>query len=121
MYNHLSKKEKQKKLAQARKRAVLWSIQEQRCKTLKTTKSLERLSTSTTLHSPTQEVEIFYPALTEPQTTARALQASDSTVAALTATISDLQEQRRQLDITIQVLTRRLNDILSSKPPSSRR
>ena len=29
MYSHLSKKEKKKRLAQARKRAILWSVQQQ--------------------------------------------------------------------------------------------
>ena len=65
MYKHLSKKEKQKKLAQARKRAVVWSAKEQRLKTLKTTASLEKFSTSKTSPIPTQETDTFYPAIFE--------------------------------------------------------
>ena len=128
MYANLSKKEKQKKLAQARKRAVIWSMQEQRRHNLRTTQSQGRLSTSTTNPSPSQEVETFFPAQTEdihiqPEPTnipspLHHANIADPTVAALTATIQDLTEQRKQLDTTIQVLTRRLQDLLNQKPPA---
>ena len=122
MYKHLSKKEKQKKLAQAKRRAVLWSIQEQRRKTLQTTVSLEQLSTTTTVPSPTKEVDNFFPALSEPiQTTSSVDSSSEPTIAALTAIIHDLIEQRHKLDITIQVLNRRLQEILSQRSPTDQK
>lgn len=131
MYANLSKKEKQKKLAQSRKRAVIWSVQEQRKRNLRTTQSQGRLLTSTTRPSPSQEVETFFPAQsdTTPLRThtediplpLHYANIADPTVAALTATIQDLTKQRRELDITIQVLTRRLQDILNKKPPAQAR
>ena len=120
MYKHLSKKEKQKKLAQAKRRAVLWSIQEQRRKTLKTTVSLEQLSTTTTVPSPTKEADNFFPALSEPIPNTNSVDSSnESTITALTAIIHDITEQRRKLDITIQVLNSQLQEILSQKPSAS--
>ena len=119
MYKHLSKKEKQKKLAQAKRRAVLWSIQEQRRRTLKTTESLEQLSTLTTALAPTKEEDTFSPAQSESsQVHTNTDKDTAPTVAALKEIIQDLSEQRRKLDITIQVLNKRLQDILSQKPPA---
>ena len=122
MYKHLSKKEKQKKLAQAKRRAVLWSIQEQRRRTLKTTESLEQLSTLTTALAPTKEEDIFFPAQSKSfqVPTTETDKNTAPTVAALTAIIQDLSEQRRKLDITIQTLNKRLQDILSQKPPAQK-
>ncbi len=122
MYKHLSKKEKQKKLAQAKLRAVLWSIQEQRRRTLKTTESLEQLSTLTTALAPTKEEDIFFPAQSNSfqVPTTETDKNTAPTVAALTAIIQDLSEQRRKLDITIQTLNKRLQDILSQKPPAQK-
>ena len=120
MYKHLSTKEKQKKLAQAKRRAVLWSIQEQRRRTLKTTESLEQLSTLTTALAPTKEEDTFFPARSESFQvhTIDTDKNTAPTVAALKEIIQDLSEQRRKLDITIQVLNKRLQDILSQKPPA---
>ena len=102
---------------------MLWSIQEQRQKTLKATESLEQLSTSTTITSPSKEVDTFFPAQYEPTPVTRTeSQSTKPSVAALTAIIHNLTtEQRQKLDITIQVLTRRLQDILSQKPPVARK
>ena len=67
MYKHyLTKKEKQKKLGQAKQRAVLWSIEEQCRRTLNTTESLEQLSTATITPSPTNKVDSIFPAYSEP-------------------------------------------------------
>ena len=45
-------------------------------------------------------------------------QPTKPSVAALTAIIQDLTVQRRKLDITIQVLTRRLQEVLSKELPT---
>ena len=125
MYKNLSKKEKQKKLALARKRAVVWSAQEQRRKALRNTASLVKSSTPITSPIPTEETDIFYPTISDqtPIEDPPVSESSDTTVAALQATLSDLLEQRRQLDITIQVLLRRLDSLTASdkKPSSSKR
>ena len=116
MYKHLNKKEKQKKLAQARKLAVVWSAKEQRRKTLKTTESLEKSSTLKTSPIPTQETDTFYPALSELNLNQNppVAEPTDVTIAALQTTINDLLIQRHELDISIQVLKRRLEHISSS-------
>lgn len=113
MYRNLSKKEKQSKLAQARKRAILWSSQEQRRKNLQATEPVAQLSTTTT-------TPIFYPAASElsnDDLVSKPIPLKQNTpattIAALQASISDLQEQREQLDITIRVLQHRLNYLLS--------
>ena len=121
MYKHLSKKEKQKKLAQARKLAVVWSAREQWRKTLKTTESLEKSSTLKTSSIPTQETDTFYPAIFELYLNYNPplSEPTDITVAALQTTINDLLVQRHQLDISIQVLKGRLEHIISSTSKQS--
>lgn len=100
MYAHLTKKEKAKKLALARKRAILWSAQERRKKLLQA---------SVPVVQPSSSVEpIFYPAYSELPNTASVPQ----TIPALQTTISDLLQQQEQLEITIRVLTRRLDTLL---------
>lgn len=112
MYAHLTKREKQKKLAQARKRVILWSSQEQRKRSLKATASLAKMSTAT--------FPIFYPAETElpPEQIAAKpspmMTGNTTPIAALQATIDDLKEQRAQLDISIQVLKCHLDALLST-------
>ena len=113
MYRNLSKKEKQSKLAQARKRAILWSSQEQRRKNLQAIAPVAQLSTAT--------APIFYPAASELSSDDLLSKPSPikqntpaTTIAALQASISDLQEQREQLDITIRVLQNRLDYLLST-------
>lgn len=68
-------------------------------------------------------MDIFFPAVAEvdsdsnpPPTHAQ----SDITITALTATLQDLKEQRQQMDISIQVLTRRLQHLLNTHPHSQR-
>ncbi len=100
MYAHLTKKEKAKKLALARKRAILWSAQERRKK---------QLQASVPVVQPSSLVEpIFYPAYSELPNTPSVPQ----TIPALQATISDLLHQQEQLEITIRVLTGRLDTLL---------
>ena len=110
MYAHLTKKEKQKKLALARKRAILWSSQEQRKKQLQ--------ATAPVLHLPSSVEPPFYPAYSDPPpelppSLTNTSIPDNTTIAALQASISDLLEQREQLDITIRVLSRRLEALLA--------
>ncbi len=122
MYSQLTQKKKQKKVALARKRGVIWSAQEQHKKSLRNTASQVQLSTTTTHTLPEhQEVEIIFPALSEvdygsnhPHTHSH----SDSTVTALTSALQDFKEQCQQLDFCIQVLTRTLQQLLNTKPPA---
>ena len=80
MHSYLSKKEKCKKLAQARKRAILWSAQEQTIAALK--KSLSEKppqSTSTVPNKSKQDtapssIKIFYTPLSLPEDTTNTIQ-----------------------------------------------
>ena len=111
MYNHLTKGEKKKKLAQARKRAILWSSQELRKKQLHDSTPAAQLPTTTEPRTETT----FYPATSEPPPdfysprTPTKSAPIDDTIAALQASLADLYFQREQIDISIQVLQRRLD------------
>ena len=111
MYSNLSKKEKQKKLAQARKRAVQWSAQQQVRTTLRKTASLKKSSTPTTQSIPTshQPMDLSFntPIQLEDNRT--------STTQAIRETLKDLQDQREAIDITIKVLTQRLKFLLEQE------
>ena len=109
MYSHLSKREKQKKLALARKRAIVWSTNEQLKLALKTTTSLATLTTSPivpnfTYRDPTQIETISN---------------TSQTIQALEQSIADLEIQRQHLDITLAVLRHRLDSLLQEKTLSS--
>ena len=99
---HLTKKEKQKKLEQAWKHTVVWSIQVQQRKILRTTSSLARFSNATTQPTPSKDADEFYPAQSELDTSpfhpATTPDHTDTTIAALTATLQDLKEQYKQID-----------------------
>ena len=104
MYAHLTKKEKQKKLALARKRVILWSSQEQHKRQLQATAPVS--------HLPSSVDPPFYPAYSDPPPSelppslANSSIPDNTTIAALQASITDLLEQREQLEITIRVLSR---------------
>ena len=109
MYSHLSKREKQKKLALARKRAIVWSTNDQLKRALKKTTSSATLTTSPivpnfTYRDPTQIETISN---------------TSQTIQALEQSIADLEIQRQHLDITLSVLRHRLNSLLQEKTPSS--
>ena len=53
MYSHLSKKEKKKRLAQARKRAILWSLEQQN--TLHQRKTNSKVIKSSTTNTASQQ------------------------------------------------------------------
>ena len=113
MYRHLTKGEKKKKLKQARKRAIVWSAQEQLRKALKIQANSEPEST-----------ELKKPAAKAPPTGSQAASASRSPltpkaqsqnqyttvppIAEIEATLQSLYQQRQQLDTTIAVLQQHL-------------
>ena len=107
MYDHLTKKEKAKKLALARKRAILWSAQEQRKNQLQASAPVVQL--------PSSVEPVFYPAYSDLPTnlsTSIPPVPLKETIPALQAPISDLVHQQEQLEITIHVLTRQLDTLL---------
>ena len=115
MYKHLSKGEKKKKLKQARKRAIVWSAQEQLRKALKIQSTSE-----------TEATEAQKPAAKLPPTRSGTASASRSlltptaqspiqnqyttvpTIAEIEATLQSLYQQRQQLNTTISVLQQQL-------------
>ena len=118
MYSHLSKKEKRKQLAQARKRALLWSIQQQTVATLKKSALTNLQSTSTypnqssnqrdpTLKSPDIS---FYTALSLPENRTLIIQE-------IWQTLANLQKQKEAIDITIDVLQHPLTFLKNAKTP----
>ena len=90
MYAHLSKREKAKKLALARKRASLWSAQEKRKKQLQVSIPVAQL--------PSSADQIFYPAQSDlspvVQSTPSPPGAISTTISALQAALTDLYFQR---------------------------
>ena len=115
MYSHLTKKEKKRKLAQARRRAQQWSIKQQTIATLKKSSSTNQ-STSTPTHS---NVKTRDSNLKTPEVSIHSLSPSSNnnsdTVQAIQQTLTDLEEQKKAINITIGVLQRRLNFLLNSK------
>ena len=105
MYSHLSKKEKRRKLALTRNRALIWSTQEQTKAALKKTSSKKQTTSTPTVlpktHRetlPSSPTTYFTPiCLTEDHT---------NTVKSIHDTLQDLQEQRQAIGITIDVLQR---------------
>ena len=114
MYSHLSRKEKRKKLAQARKRAIIWSAQQQIVAALKKSLSEKpRQLTSTDSNKTKQDTaplsnKPFYTPLSLPENTT-------DTAQAIQQTLLDLHHQQEAIDITIDVLQRCLQFFLSQK------
>ena len=116
MYSHLSKKEKQKKLAQARKRAINWSVQQKTITTLRksNSKKLQSSETNKGQHKTIGDSTLFQtdnsyftPIYIPEQET--------DTIQAIENTLQDLQSQKEAIDTTIAVLQHRLNFLLSSR------
>ena len=105
MNRALSKKEKQAKLIEARRRAILWSEREIRKRQLKTQAQIEDISLSETT-DPAPPSLAHYSEIVP-------LPSNENTVSSLQKTIQDLTIQRQELDITIKVLTNHLNHLLS--------
>ena len=121
MYSHLSKKEKRKRLAQARKRALLWSIQQQTVANLRKSSSYQQQSTLThsvqtskrdNINLKTPETHI-HTDLSLPQNKTKTIQSIQNTLA-------DLHKQRDEIDITINVLQHRLKSLQVSKTKTPR-
>ena len=116
MYSDLSKKEKEMKLAQARKRAVQWSAQQQTRAALRKTSSLKRSSTPTNLPSnidtSDHSIDLSF------NTPIPLSDNRTNTIQAIQDTLKDLKTQREAIDTTIQVLNQRLQFLLNE--PKSR-
>ena len=120
MYSNLTKGEKKKKLAQARKRAIRWSAQEQtRLLIKKNTSALKTKSTETSTKLLDLQGDTYiHPTDTLKFETPISLQDERvKTIQALEQTLKDLQDQKQAIDITIDVLSRRLDFLLRAKTP----
>ena len=120
MYSNLTKREKKKKLAQARKRAILWSAQKQTQLSIKKSisalkpKSTETATKLRDIHGDTY----IHPSDTLQFETHIPLQDKRiKTIQALEQTLKDIQDQKQAINITIDVLSRRLDFLLKSKTP----
>ena len=105
MFHHLSNKKKQIKRAEARTRAILWSKKGLRKKQLKSTqKGVEVISISekktSSLNTIPSEVQSFIS-----QTS------NKGNVYSLWKAIQDLEVQRQELDTTINVLTKYMEQL----------
>ena len=108
MYSHLSKKEKRKRLALARKRAITWSAQQQTIAALK--KSLSEkpqqltwtVSNKTNWDTAPSSNKTFFTPLSLPEDTT-------NTIQAIQQTLLDLQSQREAIEIIIEVLQHHLH------------
>ena len=110
MNRPLTKKEKQTKLNEARRRAILWSEREIRRRQLGTQAQIEAISLSAS-NNPVPQVLSQYSDVITPSS-------NENTVVSLQKTIQDLTIQRQELDITIRVLTNHLNTLLSQTKTS---
>ena len=113
MYSHLSKKEKLKKLALARKQAFNWSAQQQTVAALKKSLSGKPKQLTPTASYKTKQDTVpqynttFYTPLSLPED-------SVDTTQAIQKTLLDLHQQCEAIDITIDVLQRRLQFLLTN-------
>ena len=122
MYSHLSKEEKLKQLAQDRKRAIIWSVQQQISSALRKSSSKRQTkSTPTVQHRTNRETlpfstETIYTPISLSDNQTHAIQAIEQA-------LQDLQEQKEAIDITIDVLQSRLQFLLSNSDlkPKARR
>ena len=115
MHRHLTKKAKKRKLAKARRRAQQWSIKQQTVASLKKSSSTNQ-STSTPIHTniSTRDSNLKTP---EVVFNSPSPDKYSDTIQAIQQTLSDLEEQKKAINITIGVLQRRLNFLLNSKTP----
>ena len=120
IYSNLTKREKQKKLAQARKRKILWSAQEQTRLAIKTSTSfMKSKSTATEVKLRDSQGDThIHPSDTLFFETPIPLQDERvKIIQALEQTLKDLQDQKQAIDITIDVLNHHLEFLLKSKSP----
>ena len=115
MYSHLTKKEKKRKLAQARRRAQQWSIKQQTIVTLKKSSSTNQSTpTPTSSNTKQRDSNLKTPEVSNNPSSTKI---HSDTIQAIQQTLSDLEEQKKAIDITIGVLQRRLNFLLNQKTP----
>ena len=117
MYSHLSKKEKKKRLAQARKRAILWSVQQQNISNQRKTTSNKIRSTTTNQSQQKTGDSILSKTGYSYFTPIYIPEENTETTQAIKTTLQDLLKQKEALDTTIAVLQDRLNFLLNSKTP----
>ena len=126
MYSHLSTREKKKKLAQARKRAIIWSAQQQTIANLRNTISnqTKKAQSTTTNQTPifTREHSLKPPHTPEPSfyTPISLSDNNVKTIQAIEQTLQDLHIQKEAIDTTIDILQRRLRFLLNSTPGQSK-
>ena len=120
MCSHLTKREKQKKLVQARKRAVIWSTQQQTCIALRKSSSSTQSKSTVTGINPrnSQKDNFLHPLDTLSFVTPIILKEDQTkTTNATQQTLKDLQDQQQAINITNDVLSQRLNFLLNTKSP----
>ena len=120
MYFQLSKREKQKKLTQARKRVILWPAQQQTHNALRKSSSLTKLKSTTTSSSPRKiDQDIHLPPFVNLSFTTSIPLNKDQikTIQSIQQTFRDLQDQRQVVNISIDVSTRRLEFLQKIKTP----
>ena len=118
MYSHLTKREKQKKLAQARKRAILWSAQQQTLSALRKSSSPAQPKSSTTGNSMEIQYENISDQTPTYSTPIPLKEERTKTVKAIRQTLKDLQDQQQAINVTIDVLKQRLNFLTQGQPKS---
>ena len=120
MYSHLTKKENQIKLAQARKRASLWSAQQQTYIALrKSSSSTQPKSTETDFNPRESQGDILlHPSDTLSFTIPISMKEhQNKTFRAIQQTLKDIQDQQQPIDITIDILSQRFEFLLNIKTP----
>ena len=119
MYSHLSKKEKKKRLAQARKRAILWSLEQQN--TLHQRKTNSKVIKSSTTNTASQQKTTGDSTLFQTGhsyfTPVDIPEENTETIQAIKRTLQDLLIQKEAIDTTIAVLEDRLKFLLNTKTP----
>ena len=110
MCKHLTKSEKKKKLKQARKRAIVWSAQEQLRKALKQ----QVISKNHEESEPEdRKPKAVSPKGSQPDQRHPNQYTTVPTISDIEITLNTLQNQRDQLNITISVLQQQLQFLKS--------
>jgi len=110
MYKHLTKGEKKKKLKQARKRAIVWSAQEQLRKALKQQGISKKHEES---EPEDRKPKAVSPKRSQPDQRHPNQYTTVPTISDIEITLNTLQNQRDQLNITISVLQQQLQFLKS--------
>lgn len=110
MYKHLTKGEKKKKLKQARKRAIVWSAQEQLRKALKQQGISKKHEES---EPEDRKPKAVSPKGSQPDQRHPNQYTTVPTISDIEITLNTLQNQRDQLNITISVLQQQLQFLKS--------